>query len=206
MRFPTLKMSFCLKTSHRVFCLGNVYFYKPQQLPSYFQYWSICQFAQGAVSSLSLSRQIVCLRSQPETQPSLASENVKAQHTSSRGIAAESLLASWLEGSWAALSTLQVWHEHQHLTAWLWSGILFRNVLMVSSSCLSCTPLEQGLGFNSPAGDIGCLEGKPLLWLVLWVADGQSAMGLVYSPCCKECGGFGEGGESTIGTISLSHL
>lgn len=77
MRLPTLKMSFYLKTSHRVLCLGNIYFYKPsQQLPSYFQQWGICQFAQRAISSLSLSKQIVCHRSQPETQcHSLAPES-----------------------------------------------------------------------------------------------------------------------------------
>lgn len=95
MRLPTLKMSFYLKTSHRVLCLGNVYFYKPsQQLSSYFQQWGICQFAQGAISSLSLSKQIVCHRSQPETQPGLALESEHAPFT---GIAAVSVLASWLK-------------------------------------------------------------------------------------------------------------
>lgn len=164
------------------------------------QCWGICQLAQGAISSLSLSKRIVCHRSQPETQPGLAPESVKAQHIPSTGIAAASVLASWLESYWAALSALQVWHVHQHLPAWLCSGIL------VCSSCFSCTPLEQGLGFNSPGRYIGCLEGKPVLWLLLWVADGQSAMTPVYSLCRWECGRFGEGGEITVGTISLSHL
>lgn len=51
------------------------------------QCWGICQLAQGAISSLSLSKQIVCHRSQPETQPSLAPESAKAQHIPSTGIA-----------------------------------------------------------------------------------------------------------------------
>lgn len=166
-----------------------------------------CQFAQAAISPLDLPKQITCCRSQPKTEPSPVPEMLRTQWAPSAVVSAASYACIMGEELLScSISLIGTLHALVFACPTLIWHFIWKNRGL--ATCLSCCLFEQGLGCNSPAG---------ILYIVRSERETCSATGAVGSrwaitqgaslrSCCREHGGFREGGGTTIGTICHSHL